>query len=229
MLVEARRDERPRLPEHVRQRQQERRHQRDLERHEERAGDVGRDHRRALRQHAQQRRGERRVDVLRPRERGTAARRATATIARTSRVRSSIRCERKVSCGPSGCRLRIAHRQGAPSATVEARQRRLPRRVRAARVARQVLPAARPARRRRRRGVPLGRRGARARRRRASRPAAAALRLASTSRTLASTSFADGVHRRSGIRSPRSSLPPAASSGRRAASSRLMSAFTSAT
>ena len=102
MLVEPRRDERPHLVEHVRQRDQERRHQRDLERHEERAGHVGGDHRRARRQRG--RAAAARATRRSPSPTGTSASVSTSTamIARSSRSRSSIRCEMNVSCAVSG-------------------------------------------------------------------------------------------------------------------------------
>ena len=108
MLVEPGRDERPRLPQHVRQRDQERRHQRHLERHEERAGHVGRDHRRAGRQRAQQRL--RRAARRCPWRTGTGTR-STTTTAMIERMQphaqlDQVRDERFLRVG------RFAHRQG---------------------------------------------------------------------------------------------------------------------
>ena len=64
--VQARGDERPRLVEDDRQGDQERRHQRDLHRHEERRDDVGRDQRPARRQVGDERRREQVVEGRRP-------------------------------------------------------------------------------------------------------------------------------------------------------------------
>ena len=93
VLVQAGRDERPRLIQHYGIARNSAHEQRQLQRRQERRDQAGRDHRGALRHLLDQRRRDQREQLVRRRMRRERTTTPTAITARSSRSRSSTRCE----------------------------------------------------------------------------------------------------------------------------------------